>query len=124
VARLYSVTPEQVMPGNGSDEVLAHVFNALFRHGEHPLLMPDISYSFYKTYCKLFDIPSHLIPLAEDFSIRAADYIDHGLQPAGIIFANPNAPTGVALSLSDIADIAQANPDIAVVVDEAYVDFG
>ncbi len=124
VARLYSVSPEQVMPGNGSDEVLAHVFNALFRHGERPLLMPDISYSFYKTYCKLFDIPPHIIPLAEDFSIRAADYIDHGLQPAGIIFANPNAPTGIALSLSDISNIAQANPDVAVVVDEAYVDFG
>lgn len=124
VADFYGVSPAQVMPGNGSDEVLAHVFNALFRHGDRPLLMPDITYSFYKTYCRLFEIPVHLVPLADDFSIRPEDYLNHGLQPAGIIFANPNAPTGMALGLADIERIAAGNPDVAVVVDEAYVDFG
>ena len=124
VAEFYGVEPAQVMPGNGSDEVLAHVFNALFRHGNRPLLMPDITYSFYKTYCKLFDIPARLIPLGEDFSVRPEDYIGHDEPIAGIIFANPNAPTGMALELADIERIARANPDVPVVVDEAYVDFG
>ncbi len=124
VADYYGVAPEQVMPGNGSDEVLAHVFNALFRHGDRPLLMPDITYSFYKTYCKLFDIPAKLVPLADDFSICPDDYLNLSEQPAGIIFANPNAPTGMALELEQIERIARGNPDVAVVVDEAYVDFG
>ena len=124
VADHYGVSPGQVMPGNGSDEVLAHVFNALFRHGRRPLLMPDITYSFYKTYCKLFDIPAQLVPLADDFSIRPDDYLNLSERPAGIIFANPNAPTGMALELDEIERIAAGNPDVAVVVDEAYVDFG
>ncbi|HLV28057.1 MAG TPA: histidinol-phosphate transaminase [Burkholderiaceae bacterium] len=124
VADYYGVEADQVLPGNGSDEVLAHVFNALFRHGRRPLVMPDITYSFYKTYCKLFDIPAKLIPLAEDFSIRPEDYLQPEEPIAGIIFANPNAPTGMALGLDDIERIAVANPDVAVVVDEAYVDFG
>lgn len=122
--RDFGIAADQVMPGNGSDEVLAHVFNALFRHGDRPLLMPDITYSFYKTYCKLFDIPAQLVPLADDFSIQPDDYLNLSEQPAGIIFANPNAPTGIALSLADIERIAIGNPDVAVVVDEAYVDFG
>lgn len=124
VAAYYDVKPDQVMPGNGSDEVLAHVFNALFRHDGRPLLLPDITYSFYRTYCKLFDIPTRLIPLADDFSIRPEDYLNLDIKPAGIIFANPNAPTGMALELEQIERIARGNPDVAVVVDEAYVDFG
>jgi histidinol-phosphate aminotransferase len=124
VARYYGVDAAQVMPGNGSDEVLAHVFNALFRHEGRQLWMPDITYSFYKTYCKLFDIPVRLIPLADDFSIRPADYLGQSEVPAGIIFANPNAPTGKELPLNDIARIAGGNPDVPVIVDEAYVDFG
>ncbi len=124
VAEYYGIAPDQVMPGNGSDEVLAHVFNALFRHAGRPLLMPDITYSFYKTYCRLFDIPAQLVPLADDFSIRPDDYLNHAERPAGIIFANPNAPTGIALELAEIERIAAGNPDVAVVVDEAYVDFG
>src|SRR5690606_12542696 len=88
-------------------------------------LMPDITYSFYRTYCQLYDIPVAAIPLADDFSIRVSDYTGpHSVAPAGIIFANPNAPTGMALELADIQAIAQANPDIPVVIDEAYVDFG
>ena len=125
VAALHGIGAAQVFPGNGSDEVLAHIFNGLFRHGDRPLLMPDVTYSFYRTYCKLYDIPCQTIPLADDFSIRVCDYTGpHPVTPAGIIFANPNAPTGVALALSDIRDIAVANPDVPVVVDEAYVDFG
>lgn len=124
VADLYGVDAAQVMPGNGSDEVLAHVFNALFRQHGRPLLMPDITYSFYKTYCKLFDISARLVPLAEDFSVRPEDYLGVDQPIAGIIFANPNAPTGMALGLQDIERIALGNPDVAVVVDEAYVDFG
>ena len=125
VAALHGIEAVQVFPGNGSDEVLAHIFNGLFRHGDRPLLMPDVTYSFYRSYCKLYDIPSRIIPLADDFSIRVSDYIGpHPVTPAGIIVANPNAPTGIALSLSDIRNIAMANPDVPVVVDEAYVDFG
>lgn len=125
VAGLHGLEIEQVFPGNGSDEVLAHIFNALFRHADRPLFMPDISYSFYRTYCQLYGIPYRAIPLADDFSIRVADYTGpHEVTPAGIIFANPNAPTGIALGLADIRAIAVANPDIPVVVDEAYVDFG
>jgi len=124
VARRYGIDAAQVLPGNGSDEVLAHVFNALFRHEGRALYMPDITYSFYKTYCKLYDIPVSLVPLAEDFSLCPDDYIGLAEKPAGIIFANPNAPTGLALALDEIERIAVANSDVAVVVDEAYVDFG
>ncbi|RTZ41071.1 histidinol-phosphate transaminase [Candidimonas sp. SYP-B2681] len=125
VAQLHGLTAAQVFPGNGSDEVLAHIFNGLFRHADRPLLMPDITYSFYRTYCQLYKIPCQIVPLAEDFSIRVSDYTaHHAVKPAGIIFANPNAPTGIALGLADIEAIAMANPDVPVVIDEAYVDFG
>ncbi|PLC49146.1 histidinol-phosphate transaminase [Pollutimonas subterranea] len=125
VATLHGVQAGQVFPGNGSDEVLAHIFNGLFRHGDRPLLMPDVTYSFYRTYCKLYGIACRTIPLADDFSIRVSDYVGaHPVRPAGIIFSNPNAPTGIALTLADIRAIAGANPDVPVVVDEAYVDFG
>ena len=124
IAQLHGLNSSQVFVGNGSDEVLAHIFNGLFRHEGRTLLMPDISYSFYRTYCTLFDIPVQLIPLADDFSIRVTDYIQADVAPAGIIFANPNAPTGIALSLNDIRQLAVAYPDVPVVVDEAYVDFG
>lgn len=121
----HGVTPYQVFVGNGSDEVLAHIFNALFRRSGRALLMPDITYSFYRTYCKLFDIPADLQPLTDDFCIDPQHYVQsRDVPPAGIIFANPNAPTGRGLGLEQIACIAQANPDVAVVVDEAYVDFG
>src|SRR5690606_23481769 len=74
IAGLHGLSTDQVFVGNGSDEVLAHIFNALFRRADRPLVMPDISYSFYRTYCTLFKIAPHLVPLAEDFSIRVADY--------------------------------------------------
>lgn len=125
IADLHQVGTDQVFLGNGSDEVLAHVFNTLFLRDNRPLLMPDITYSFYKTYCRFFGVPSELQPLADDYTIRVSDYTrPRDVAPAAIIFANPNAPTGIALGLDDIAAIAQANPDSAIVVDEAYVDFG
>lgn len=125
IAKLHDVQAEQVFVGNGSDEVLAHVFNTLFLRSGRPLLMPDISYSFYKTYCTFFNVPFELCALAYDFSIDVGDYTQQRFTPpAGIIFANPNAPTGIAMSLDDVATIAATNPDTAVVVDEAYVDFG
>ncbi|HRD50048.1 MAG TPA: histidinol-phosphate transaminase [Candidatus Contendobacter sp.] len=120
IADYYGMTPARVFVGNGSDEVLAHVFQALFQHPA-PLLFPDITYSFYPVYCGLYDIKFIAVPLAEDFSLRVADY----LRPnGGIIFPNPNAPTGCLLPLADIEWLLARNPDSAVVIDEAYIDFG
>ncbi|HLU15550.1 MAG TPA: histidinol-phosphate transaminase [Burkholderiaceae bacterium] len=124
IANLHQIHPDQVFVGNGSDEVLAHVFKALFQR-PGVLLVPDITYSFYKTYSAMFQVKQHHVPLAPDFSINVADYTGPQTQAiAGIIFANPNAPTGLALGLDEIAGILRANPDTPVVVDEAYVDFG
>lgn len=120
IARYYGVMPAQVFVGNGSDEVLAHIFNALFQH-DKPVLIPDVSYSFYPVYCGLYGIEAKALPLAEDFTIRARDYRGEN---GGIIFPNPNAPTGILLPLEAIEQILQANPDSVVVVDEAYIDFG
>lgn len=125
IAARYGLDSGQVFVGNGSDEVLAHVFHGLFLRSGRPLLMPDITYSFYPTYCRLYHVPHETIPLADDFSLNLQDYTgERARQAAGIIFANPNAPTGMALGLADVSRIAQANPDTVVVVDEAYVDFG
>jgi histidinol-phosphate aminotransferase len=120
VVAYYGVQPNQVFLGNGSDEVLAHVFNALFRHGR-PLLFPDISYSFYPVYCGLYDIEFDAIALDEQFQIRVEDYAKPN---GGIIFPNPNAPTGCLLALEAVEQMLKANPDSVVVVDEAYIDFG
>ena len=120
IAEYYGVSTAQIFVGNGSDEVLAHVFHALFQHGK-PVLMPDISYSFYPVYCGLYGIEAKVLPLAEDFSIRPGDYCGEN---GGIIFPNPNAPTGLLLPLAAIEQILQANRDSVVVVDEAYIDFG
>jgi histidinol-phosphate aminotransferase len=120
VARLHGVTAQQVFVGNGSDEVLAHVFMALLKH-DAPILFPDITYSFYPVYCGLYGVDYRTVPLTGDFSVDPADYA----QPnGGIIFPNPNAPTGRLLALEAIEQILMANPDSVVVVDEAYVDFG
>jgi histidinol-phosphate aminotransferase len=125
VASLNHIDADQVFVGNGSDEILAHIFDALFRKPGRRLLMPDISYSFYKTYCLLYQVPAELVPLTDDYAIDPDDYCaSRATPPAGIIFANPNAPTGMAIGLDDIERIAGANPDCPVVVDEAYVDFG
>lgn len=120
IAEYHHVGPEQVFVGNGSDEVLAHIFHALFGH-DHPLLFPDITYSFYPVYCGLYGIPFETIPLDADFRIQVADY--KGIN-GGIIFPNPNAPTGRFLALEEIERLLSVNNETVVVIDEAYVDFG
>jgi histidinol-phosphate aminotransferase len=120
IARFYGVEADEVFVGNGSDEVLAHAFVALLKH-EQPLLYPDITYSFYPTYCRLFGIEPVEIPLKDDFTIDLADY---DRPCGGIILPNPNAPTGVGLPLAAIEKLVADHPDQPVVIDEAYIDFG
>ena len=120
IAEYHGLQTSQVFVGNGSDEVLAHVFHALYQH-EQPLLFPDITYSFYPVYCGLYGIQYEPIALNAQFEINVDDY----LRPnGGIIFPNPNAPTGIPLPLAEIERLLKANQDSVVVVDEAYVDFG
>lgn len=125
LAEYHNVTPKQVFVGNGSDEVLAHIFYGLFQHGK-PILFPDITYSFYPVYSGLYGIEAQVVPLDEQFAIRPEDYVgDCGSGDCGgIIFPNPNAPTGRLMPLADIEAILRNNPEVPVVVDEAYVDFG
>ncbi|AWB33500.1 histidinol-phosphate transaminase [Orrella marina] len=125
IARRYGLAAANVFLGNGSDEVLAHVFYGLLKQ-DRPLFLPDLTYGFYPTYCRLYGIDYHFVPLDEQFQIRAEDYFpgQAEVQAGAIIIANPNAPTGHALNLGQIKDILSGNPDIPVVVDEAYVDFG
>ena len=122
IAKCYTVDNGNIFVGNGSDEVLAHIFMALLKH-DQPILFPDITYSFYPVYCGLYGVDYRPIPLAEDFSIQPADYCLPN-KNGGIIFPNPNAPTGRLLPLAAIEQIAQANRNSVIVVDEAYVDFG
>jgi histidinol-phosphate aminotransferase len=121
IARAHNLTPQQIFLGNGSDEVLAHVFMALLKH-EAPILFPDITYSFYPVYCGLYGVDYRTVPLTDDFRIDPVDYVDR--PNGGIIFPNPNAPTGRLLALDAIEQILKANPDSVVVIDEAYIDFG
>jgi len=111
---------DYIFVGNGSDEVLAIAFQALLKH-DKPLLFPDISYSFYPVYCKMYQVDYEQIPLDENFKINLADYQRPN---GGIIFPNPNAPTGIALPLGEIRQLLDNNPESVVLVDEAYVDFG
>lgn len=119
-AKGFGISREHVFVGNGSDEVLAHIFMGLFRHSQ-PLLFPDITYSFYKVYCGLYQVVSQPVPLDSSLGINVDDYLQAN---GGIIFPNPNAPTGRLLALADIERLLKANTESVVVVDEAYVDFG
>lgn len=124
IADYYGIEKSFVFVGNGSDEVLAHVFHGLLKH-EQPVLFPDITYSFYPVYCGLYGVPFVQLPLNEHFEIDLAAYAEGALQKnGGIIFPNPNAPTGVLTPLSAIEILLQRNTESVVVVDEAYVDFG
>jgi histidinol-phosphate aminotransferase len=114
------ISAQQVFVGNGSDEVLAHAFMALLKH-DAPILYPDITYSFYPVYCGLYGVDYRTVPLDENFQIRVDDYRQGN---GGIIFPNPNAPTGCLLPLTEIERLLAAHAQSVVIVDEAYVDFG
>lgn len=120
VAAFHGLDPEQVFLGNGSDEVLAFCFQAFFTPGK-PVLFPDITYSFYPVYANLFGQDFREIPLDEDFGLPVEEFLGGN---GGVVIANPNAPTGRAVPLSDIRRILEANSEAVVLVDEAYVDFG
>lgn len=119
LADYYGLSREQVFVGNGSDEVLALIFSCFFVK-DRPLLMPDISYSFYPVYAQTYGVQTQTIALKEDFSIDTDDY---RMPSGGIILANPNAPTGVLLGLDKIAKLAKEHPNSVVVIDEAYIDY-
>lgn len=119
-ARVFGVRESEVVMTNGSDEVINFAFMA-FCDAKRPIVFPDITYGFYPVFARLNDIPYEEIPLSEDFSVNPKDYV--GINK-NIIIANPNAPTGLVLSLSDIEEIVRSNPDNVVIIDEAYVDFG
>lgn len=120
VASYYGVQPRQIFAGNGSDEVLAFIFQGLLKQAR-AILFPDITYSFYPVYCGLYGVEYRTVPLDEQFGIRVADYA----QPnGGVILPNPNAPTGRVLALAEIGQLLQANAESVVVIDEAYIDFG
>lgn len=120
LARVYGVDIKQVIVTNGSDEVLNFAFMA-FADENSPLVFPDITYGFYPVFAELNRIPYTEIPLKDDFTVDINDYI--GVNKT-VVIANPNAPTGIALSLQDIEKIVQSNPDNVIIIDEAYVDFG
>ena len=119
IAVFYGVKPENVIIGNGSDELLAFSFLA-FCDSERGVCFPDITYGFYPVYANLYGIPAEQIPLMDDLTINPADYFNAG---KNIVIANPNAPTGIALPLSGIEEIARSNPGYVALIDEAYVDF-
>ncbi len=119
-AEIYGVTPDMVLMTNGSDEILNFAFMA-FSDAEHPIVFPEITYGFYPVFAELNGIPYERIPLREGFNIDPENYIGIG---KNIVIANPNAPTGIALPLSDIERIVASNPDNVVIIDEAYIDFG
>lgn len=124
IAKRYGLAVDQVFVGNGSDDVLNQAFYAFFRQ-ERPLLFSDLTYGFYPVYCEVHDITHHVIPVKDDFTICVDDYLGQGHpQAGGIIIANPNAPTGIALTLEQIERVLQGNPQCVVLIDEAYVDFG
>jgi len=120
IAARHKLRPQQVFVGNGSDEVLAHAFLALLKQ-EQPILFPDLTYTFYPVYCRLYDIAWQTMPVDENLAIRVDDY---AVPNGGIILANPNAPTGCALELAEVETLLLRNTQSVVVVDEAYVDFG
>jgi histidinol-phosphate aminotransferase len=120
IAVRYNIAPEEVFVGNGSDEVLAHTFQALLKH-DAPLLFPDITYSFYPVYCGLYGIRYVEVPLDAEMRVQIADF----RRPcSAILLPNPNAPTGIGLPLEAIEALVAEHPDQLVVIDEAYIDFG
>lgn len=120
IAKRYELSPEHVITGNGSDEILGFAFRAFCGEGKG-VAYADITYGFYKAQTALFGLDANIIPLREDFTLNVDDYMDF---PGTIVIANPNAPTGMAVPRADIQRLLEADPDRVVIVDEAYVDFG
>jgi histidinol-phosphate aminotransferase len=120
IAAYYGIKSEQVFVGVGSDDVLAMIFMTFF-NSNIPIIFPDITYSFYDVWADMLRIPYETKALDEHFQIKKEDYYD---QNGGVVFPNPNAPTGILMELSEIEDILEHNRDVIVVVDEAYIDFG
>ena len=120
IAKRYELQPENVLTGNGSDEILAFAFRAFCGEGRG-LAYADITYGFYKSQVALFGLDAKVIPLREDFTLNVDDYMDF---PGTIVITNPNAPTGIPVPRTDIQRLLEADPDRVVIVDEAYVDFG
>lgn len=120
LAKYYNLKPSQVLVTNGSDEALDFAFKA-FCDQDHPIVFPNITYGFYPVFADANQVPYEEIPLEEDFRLNVDDYCGIG---KNIVFANPNAPTGIAISRDDVERIVKSNPDNIVIVDEAYVDFG
>ncbi len=120
LAERYGLKPSQIFVGVGSDDVISMAFMTFF-NSEKPILFPDVTYSFYDVWADVYRIPYKTCPLSEDFTINPDDYRQEN---GGIIFPNPNAPTGVLESTEMIEDIVKANPDSVVMIDEAYIDFG
>ena len=120
LAGYHKVAVEQVFVGNGSDEVLAHAFAALLKQAA-PVRFPDVTYSFYPVYCRLLGIEHEVVPLDADMRVRVDDYLE---RQGPVIVANPNAPTGIALPRTEIERLVRGRGEAAVVIDEAYVDFG
>lgn len=123
IADYYHVDENQVFVGVGSDDVLAMAFLTFF-NSEKPILFPDITYSFYDVWADVFRIPFTQLPLLENFEVKAEDYFSENTPNGGIVIPNPNAPTGVEMPLERLEEIIKHNPDVVVIVDEAYVDFG
>ena len=124
IAHKYGIDREQVFIGNGSDEVLSFAFYAFFDSARGPLLFPEFTYSFYPVYCDFYDIAYKKIPLNPDFSLDVRGFLDEN-ESCGLVFANPNAPTGMVLSPEQVEDLLAGYPrDKTVIIDEAYIDFG
>lgn len=120
LADYFGLQKDEVFVGNGSDEVLAFAFQTFFNPGD-TILFPDITYSFYPVYCNLYQVNYKHVPVTEDFSLPVEDFF---IENQGIIFPNPNAPTGKFLPLEEIERIIESQPNHVVIIDEAYIDFG
>ena len=120
VSQVFGVEEKNVFCGNGSDEILAMAFPAFFEPGR-PILFPDITYTFYPVYADFFGLDYKTVPVEADFSIPYEKLYN---SPGGVVLANPNAPTGIALGPDIVESIVKNNPDNVVIVDEAYVDYG
>lgn len=120
IGEIYDIGELNIFPGNGSDEILAMAFLAFFEPGK-TLLFPDITYTFYSVYANLYGLDYLTVPVNDDLTIPVGELFG---SPGGVVLANPNAPTGIALGLKDVESIVANNPDNVVIVDEAYVDFG